>query len=198
MEEEIKNDEMQISDQNKSILSKAKKKKQFFLPVAIALLIIVLIASAIYFFYPSLKKIKTNNNKNGNAGIISFDSDSDTSANNNKNSSPTFVYTGKAQKEAPEEINEESTNSFILQTGEGLSADSIQTIRVGEKLFYVDKQGVLWLKYTVLPVPEDATDPGIGIAKYDAAKGWENINFGTGGLGIGLPSDVASALALDN
>lgn len=101
-----------------------------------------------------------------------------------------------ATKEAPAGVNESEIDSMITRVGTGMAAPGITGVTVGEKLYYVDKAGTIWLKYTIVPIPENAADPVIGIMKKVGTGDWTNIDFGTAGLGNDLPLDAKNAFGL--
>jgi len=110
-----------------------------------------------------------------------------------------FIETvAKPSAKPPATISEAEVDKMILDIGHGMASPEITAVTVGEKLFYTDRLGTVWLKYSILPVPENAADPATGIAKKEAGHEWQNLDFGTAGLGNSLPLNVQKALNLDS
>lgn len=106
-----------------------------------------------------------------------------------------FLYQKEATTTPPAGIDEKELDAYLSGTGE---SGAVKDVAISDKLYYVDKDGTVWVKFTITPIPANLTDPATGIVKKTVGGSWESVNFGTAGLGIGLPSEVHHALGFDS
>lgn len=95
-------------------------------------------------------------------------------------------------------IDEAVLDQTITENATGMAAPGITGVKVTDKLYYQDSSGTIWLKYTVTPIPVNAADPATGVMKKVVGGDWEGVDFGTAGLASSLPSDVVSALGIQD
>jgi hypothetical protein len=90
---------------------------------------------------------------------------------------------------------EEDTSNIIR--GLVLANSGLEDVRVDIKRYYTDSSGTEWIGFVVYPIPEGATDQGVGIVKRVQGGDWELAALGTGPVGQYLPDDVKKGLGID-